>query len=120
MDVARRQNGMKLSTKGNLLQIKMNPFEIILAHHTSLNIPIDHIRHVSTEKPKHDWWQIRAPGTYIPLLIKSGTFYGNNSKEFWQTIEGFPYLVIELINWDYNRIVLTVSHNKDWAKKLMP
>lgn len=106
---------MKLSINGNLLQIKLNPVEIILAHCTSLNIPLDHVRHVSAEKPKYNWDQVRAPGTHIPFLIKSGTFYGRNSKEFWQATAGIPYLVIELINWDYKRIVLTVSNNKVWA-----
>jgi hypothetical protein len=109
---------MKLSINGNLLSIKLNPLEIILAHRSSLNIPLDHITMVSIEKPKTNWGQVRAPGTHIPFLIKSGTFYGMNRKEFWQTTAGFPYLVIELINWDYNRIVLTVSQNKVWADKI--
>lgn len=109
---------MKLSINENLLQIKLNPIEIILAHRTSLNIPFDHISLVSTEKPKYDWGQVRAPGTHIPFLIKSGTFHGRNNKEFWQTTAGIPYLVIELMDWDYNRIVLTMSDNKIWAEKI--
>ena len=109
---------MKLSINENLLHIKMNPVEIMLSHRSAFNIPFDHISLVSTEKPKYNWGQIRAPGTHIPFLIKSGTFYGRNSKEFWQTTAGIPYLVIELINWDYNRIVLTISQNNFWADKI--
>ena len=109
---------MKLDIDRDVLRIRLNPLEVALSQHGSLHVPIDRVTGASADKPGSEWGQIRAPGTHIPFLLKAGTYHGGQSKEFWYTTIGMPYLVIELTAWDYNRIVLTISDNKAWAEKI--
>jgi hypothetical protein len=109
---------MKLDIDNDILHIRLNPLEVILTQHGSLHVPLDRLTGASAEKPKSEWGQIRAPGTHIPFLLKAGTYHGGQSKEFWFTTIGMPYLVIDLTAEDYNRIVLTMSDNKAWAERI--
>ena len=109
---------MKLNIEKNFLRIKLNPLEMLLSHRGALSIPLDHIIRASTEKQKQDWRQIRAPGTHVPFLLKAGTYHGRRGKEFWQATVGKPHLVIELKDWDYNWIILTIGNNKVWADRI--
>lgn len=58
------------------------------------------------------------PGTYFPGLIKAGTYYTRNGKEFWYVIRGKNYLTIELENESYKRIVLGLDENQEWVGKI--
>jgi len=109
---------VKLNIEENKLQIKLNPLEIVLSLRGSLRVPLDHITQVSTKRPEREWKQIRAPGAHIPFLLKAGTYHGGRGKEFWQTTLGKPFLTIELRDWDYNRIVLTLGDNKAWEDRI--
>jgi len=109
---------MKLNIDNDVLHIRLNPLEVILSQHGSLRVPLERITGASADKPKAEWGQIRAPGTHIPFLIKAGTYHGGQSKEFWYTTIGMPYLVIETMAWDFNRIVFTMSDNKAWAERI--
>lgn len=109
---------MKLELADEILHIRLNPLEVILSQHGSLRVPVDRITGASTARPEKDWGQMRAPGTHIPFLLKAGTYYGGQSREFWYTTVGMPYLVVELTSWDYNRIVLTMSDNQTWAERI--
>ena len=109
---------MKLDIDNDILHIRLNPLEAVFSQHGSLHVPLDRITVASADKPGSDWGQIRAPGTHIPFLLKAGTYHGGQSKEFWYTTIGMPYLVIYLTAWDYNRIVLTISDNKAWAERI--
>ena len=108
---------MKLDIDNNTLKVKLNPLEMLLSFRGSLSIPVDRITEVSTEKP--GWqWGARAPGIHIPFLVKMGTFLASGGREFWVTIVGRPYLVIETESWDYDRIVLTTGQNRLWAERI--
>ena len=109
---------MKLDIDKDVLRIRLNPLEVALSQHGSLHVPIDRVTGASADKPGSEWGQIRAPGTHIPFLLKAGTYHGGQSKEFWYTTIGMPYLVIYLTAWDYNRIVLTISDNRAWAERI--
>lgn len=109
---------MKINLENNFLNIKLNPLEVILSHRGSLRIPLDHVVKASTKNPGWNLGQLRAPGTHVPFLLKAGTYRGANSKDFWHTTVGGSYLVIELKNWDYQRIVLTIGNNKVWAEQI--
>ena len=108
---------MKLDIDNNTLQITFNPLEMILSFRRSLNIPLERITGVSTEKP--GWqWGARAPGIHIPFLVKMGTYLVSDGREFWATTIGRPYLVIETEGWNYARIVLTTGENRLWAEQI--
>jgi hypothetical protein len=109
---------MKLAIEKDTLHIKLNPLEILLAHRGSLHLPLDHITAVSATRPPRDWAQVRAPGTHIPFIVKAGTYVGRDGREFWYATLGMPYLVIDLVGWDYRRLVMTLSDSGSWAARI--
>ena len=108
---------MKLDIEENTLVVKLNPLEMILSFHGALNIPVDRITGVSTEKPVWEW-TTRAPGIHIPFLLKAGTYLAAKGREFWVTTIGRPYLVIDIEAWDYSRVVLTTGGSREWAERI--
>lgn len=108
---------MKLDIGEKVLRVKLNPIEMILTMRGSLDIPLKNIKGASTEKPGREWGA-RAPGTYIPFIIKAGTYLFGTGKEFWFTTIGKPYLVIETEGWSYRKVVLTMDGNKEWAERI--
>ncbi len=84
----------------------------------TIEIPLRHISRVSTEAPPFDWWQIRAPGTYLPGVIKAGTYYTRSGREFWYARPHRGFLVLELEGERYKRVVLTPEDAANWAEKL--
>ncbi len=110
---------MKLSINNIGLKVELGFFDKILSIRGSLQIPLKNIREATTKPPETRWWRdIRMPGTYIPGLIKAGTYYTKNGKEFWFVIKGKNYLTIELENESYQRIVLGLNENEYWAEKI--
>ncbi len=108
---------MKLDIDNEVLTVKLNLLETILSFRGSLNIPLERISDVSTDKP--GWkWGARAPGIHIPFLVKMGTFLVSSGREFWSTTIGKPYLVLDTEGWNYSRIVLTTDRNKEWAERI--
>jgi hypothetical protein len=108
---------MKLEIDDTFLKVKLNPLEMIGSFHGSLSIPLSRIVRVSTEKPGWEWGA-RTPGIRIPFLVKTGTYLTGKGREFWVTYIGRPYLVIDTEAWHYNRVVLTVGRNLEWAERI--
>jgi len=109
---------MKISLTRNELRINFSIAKKILSVKGSFKIPLKHIIRVTTQKPKPTWKEIKAPGTSIPGLIKAGTFYTDNGKEFWFVTKGKGILNLELKNESYKRIILGLDSNVKWAKKI--
>ncbi len=109
---------MKLNIEDNKLHIKLNPLEMLCGHRGSFTVPLSNVASASTKKPGREWKQVRAPGTHVPFVIKAGSYHGRRGREFWQTTVGRPFLTIELRDWDYDRIVLTMSNAHAWAERI--
>jgi hypothetical protein len=108
---------LKLKIEDQKLKIKLNPLEMLFSFRGSIEVPLDHITSASTKRPDREW-QIRAPGAYVPFLIKTGTYHSKKGKELWYSTIGKDYLIIELSDWDYQRIVLTMGDNETWAERI--
>ncbi|MGB7059068.1 MAG: hypothetical protein WBD58_15290 [Geitlerinemataceae cyanobacterium] len=80
--------------------------------------PLEHIQRVTTEEPSSSWREIRAPGTFIPRVIKAGTYYTSLGKEFWYVTRDRDYLAISLKNESFDKIVLTVDRNTSWLERI--
>lgn len=78
---------MHLKINDRTLEVRLGLFEKILAVYGSLEINLTDIVHVGTVPPGQTWKEIRAPGTYLPGLVKAGTYYGRG-KEFWCVMRG--------------------------------
>ncbi len=71
-------------------------------------IPLEHIVGVSFAAPKTTWREVRAPGSYVPGLIKAGTFYTPQGKEFWYVTRQRPVVAaLELKDEKYDHMVIS-------------
>ncbi len=109
---------MKITITEDQLEINFSTTKKILSMKGSFKIPLKHIQSITTQLPKPTWKEIKAPGTMIPGLIKAGTYYTDNGKQFWLVTKGKGILNIELKNESYKRIILGIDNNVKWAKKI--
>lgn len=52
---------------------------------------------------------LRFPGTYVPGLIRYGSYGLQPNREFWAVYRPSEVLVLRMANWDYGRAVLGVN-----------
>lgn len=104
----------------NLLNIELSNQERLWSFrwNKTLSIPLGHIRKISTETPEITWLELRAPGTFLPGVIKAGTYYNKQGRDFWYATRGKGFLVLELEQDKYRRVVLTLDDNESWASRL--
>jgi hypothetical protein len=113
---------MNLNVVDQNLQIEFTFKEQILAarFHKLWQIPLAHIIQVTTAKPLKHRQELRAPGSFFPGVIKAGTYYTDQGKEFWYVTQDRNYLTIELRDEPYQRIILTIDNNESWQQTLAP
>lgn len=111
---------MQLSISNDQLKIDLDWTERFWAfyYNADLYIPLSHITKVMTEEPPSSWTDVRLPGTFFPGIIKAGTYYTDRGKEFWYATRSGRYLVLELENEFYKKIVLTLDQNQVWAERI--
>lgn len=79
-----------------------------------VRVRLDHIREVRAdpEALRQGWagglW-IRVPGTYVPGLIKAGTYRRPDRTEFWDVGRSGRAIVVELEGADFDRLVVDVA-----------
>lgn len=100
---------MKLCVEKDVLKIRLSAVEKILSMHGSLAVNLRDIVSVGTDMPKQTWKEVRAPGTFLPGLVKAGTYYSGRGREFWCLFRGRQPLRIELRNNSYRRFILGVD-----------
>jgi hypothetical protein len=106
------------------LQIEFSFKEQLLAvrFHKVWQIPLINITQATTELPPTTWKEIRAPGSFVPGLIKAGTYYTDRGKEFWYVTRKNNFgnvLTIDLKDEPYQRIVLNdIENNQQWQQQL--
>lgn len=115
-----KRQTVNLSIIGNKLQIELEWYEQLWAFtmNKTLEIPLDRIERVTTEEPQSNWAEIRAPGTFLPGVIKAGTYYTSRGKEFWYVTKDKDYLTLELKDEPYKRIILTLDRNEAWIEQI--
>lgn len=112
---------MKLTLDDDRLVMQLSGWERVWSVHMgpTIDIPIAHIQQASTEAPETTWREIRAPGTYLPQVIKAGTYYTERGREFWHVTARDKALCLDLHQDEYyKRIVITVDQNSAWADRI--
>ncbi|HBE19883.1 MAG TPA: hypothetical protein DEG17_22915 [Cyanobacteria bacterium UBA11149] len=111
---------MNLILIDNQLRIELEWYEQLWAFSLAktLDIPLAHIETVTTDEPQSSWQEIRAPGTFLPGVIKAGTYYTSRGKEFWYVTESRYYLVLTLQDESFKRIVLTLPDCHLWLERI--
>jgi hypothetical protein len=85
-----------------------------------LSIPKEHVARAEAALPPITWKELRAPGTFLPGVIKAGTYYTARGKEFWYAVRSRKNnpLTIELQDESYRRLVLTIDDAANWAERI--
>ena len=108
----------KITITKTALNVKITGYDKLWSFKGTMEIPLDNINSIALfdgiEKPP--FW--RCPGTYIPGIIISGTYYGKNRKEFWNTRYNPGAIVIKMKNSDYTKIVLDCDNSEAILSKL--
>ncbi len=112
---------MRIKKKEKRLILELSFFEFLLALKRSLMIPIEKIQ--SIKRKPYKSFGIRFPGTFVPFIVKAGTYYirknGKWEKEFWLRTTGGMPLVIETKDWDYDRVVLALPELDKIEKQII-
>jgi len=111
----------QVSKKGLGIVVELAVSEKLWSLHGDFHLNPKNISSLSKERPTDSWKELRIPGTYIPKLIKAGTYLTTRGKEFWYVTKAKSnVLVIELSNMPYKRLVLGFKskHTRDttWTK----
>jgi hypothetical protein len=111
---------MKLNLTIDRLIIELEWYEQLWAVtlDRQMRIPLDRIERVTTVEPQSNWAEVRAPGTFLPGVIKAGTYYTKRGKEFWYVTSDQDYLTLELHDESYRRIVITIPDNIAWGERI--
>ncbi|PSN12851.1 hypothetical protein C7271_23095 [filamentous cyanobacterium CCP5] len=111
---------MQLDLTLNQLTIQLEWYEQLWAFtlHNQIAIPLAHIVRATTEEPPSRWTDLRAPGTHLPGVIKAGTYYTRQGREFWYATTDQKFLVLELRDEAYQKIVLTPDDHQTWADRI--
>ena len=111
---------MNLNTINNQLYIELEWYEQLWAFtiNKTFEIPLAHIERVTDEEPLSNWAELRAPGTFLPGVIKAGTYYTKQGKEFWYVTNDKNYLTLELKDEPYKRIIFTLDDNEVWIERI--
>jgi len=108
---------LKLEISNVKLRIDLGDLEKALAIRGGFKIPLQNIVKAGTEAHRTGWKEVRAPGTHLPGVIKAGSYYTPRGKEFWYVTDK-GVVVLELENEPYQRIILSIDENKEWAERI--
>ncbi len=114
---------MQLSLTDNRLIIALTGWERTWAVHVgpTISVPRQEILDTTTQVPETTWRELRAPGTFLPGVIKAGTYYTERGREFWYVRSIEKGLCLDLSPESYyKRIVLSVDQNHTWADRINP
>lgn len=111
---------MRLTLTNHHLRIQLDGSERLWAFHLSstIDVPLEQITRVAVERPSSTWRELRAPGTFLPGVIKAGTYYTERGREFWYVPGSTAPLLLDLMDYYYKRMVLSVDEPHTWAQRL--
>jgi len=111
---------MRVSVDNNQFCIELNFWEKLwsLQFNHTWKIPLNHIERVTTTPPSSNWKDIKLPGTFVPGVIKAGTYYTERGREFWYVTDDKNYLTLDLKDEFYQKVILTVEQNHFLAEQL--
>ena len=103
---------IELSIDGENLRLRLGGIERLLALKRHLEVPAHLVTGVAaldrTAIPPGKGTWLRAPGTYIPGLIRHGSYGVPPHREFWAVFRQRRVLVVNVRDWDYARLVLGI------------
>jgi hypothetical protein len=88
-----------------------------------ITIPMENIQSVKHTPEMGKGWKnirfgLRMPGTYIPFVIKAGTYYTCDKIAFWDVIHSKNCITVALKDSNYNELVIEVANPEEAIKML--
>lgn len=101
---------MRIINTKNYLEIKLSSWEKLWGLHGDFKIPAKNIVSIEKGEPETGWFDLKFPGTFLPGVIKAGTYLTKRGKEYWYWTKysKFTY-IIELKEESYKRLILGTS-----------
>jgi hypothetical protein len=112
---------MKLEISSDKVLLKLSRAEKFLTvRRTDFEIPVSGIQSIELVA-RLNWGkrQIRFPGTYIPGIIKAGSYRSRSGWEFWYAIRNQPCLIISGRFGKFRRVVLGLPQVSTWYTQLV-
>jgi len=109
-----------LSVHPDRLEIHLTRTERTLAvRRESLVVQRENIRSVIITEDPWIWLRgIRSPGTFIPLVLAAGTWKFHGGKDFVSIKRHRQAVVIDLVDEEFSRLILTSQHAPDLIASL--
>jgi hypothetical protein len=83
----------------------------LLALKNAIHIPFEDITKVHTNLDVLPLWKgWKLPGTHLPYVITSGSFYRDGSWTFWDVCNRSNAIIVELSGNRYTRLVVEVEN----------
>jgi hypothetical protein len=99
--------------------LRLGLVDSIFALKRRLDVPAAHVRSIEvmdrSSVPSTEGTWLRAPGTYVPGLIRYGSYGREPKREFWLVSRHRRVVVIDVRDWAYHRLVLGVPDPDTFA-----
>jgi hypothetical protein len=100
--------------RGDVVRVNLTGRDRVFALKGGLEIPADRVTSIEVlprrEVPSGKGTLLRLPGTYIPGLIRHGSYGLGPNREFWAVYRQDEVLVISVHDWDYRRVVIATDN----------
>jgi hypothetical protein len=101
---------VELAIEGGMLVIEVKGVDRLLAARRRIEVPLGHVRGARFDPDAARRWPgVRAPGTHIPFVVKAGTFYSHDQRNFWDVHHPERAIVIDLEDETWNHLVVEVA-----------
>ena len=95
------------------VRIELTGITPVLSFKRRFEVPLDKIESVETRErgdvPEMERGWLRVGGTHLPGIARFGTYGTKGKKQFWAVAGRPAVLVINIRDWEYQRIVLGVK-----------
>lgn len=107
-----------ISLEGGRLVVEPVGLDKLWSFTRRIDVPLEHVRGATLDpganvEPKG----LRAPGLARPGKY-AGTFYRDGEKVFWNISRPADTVVVELVDEDYQRLVLTVDDPREVVRRI--
>jgi hypothetical protein len=94
-----------------VLGVEMHGADKLWSLRSHIDIPLRNVRSIRRDPDRvREWWSgLRAPGTWIPGVVKAGTFHKDGESVFFDVHDPANTVIIELRDERYSELVLEVD-----------
>jgi hypothetical protein len=102
---------VSLTVDGGVLGVQVHGYDRLWSLRDHIDISLRNVRDIShdPDRVKQRWSGFRAPGTWIPGVLKAGTFHKDGKTVFFDVHDPANAIVIELRDEAYSELVLEVD-----------